>query len=123
MASKVEAKPAVSWEVVFVKCELDKETKEQAKKWDLKYEATFNGLERLINDGYKLSISRDTYHDATGVFLTMPTREHAHHGYCLTARGPDILSALKMLVYKHYNVLGEHWDTEVAERPRHDVWG
>jgi hypothetical protein len=104
---------AKTYDVQFVRCELDKATKEQVKSWDSKYERTFDGLARLIDAGYKVSLAHDNYHDCCAAFCTMSDKSHDHNGFCLTARGPNILDVLKVLIFKHYNVLGEHWDTEV----------
>lgn len=122
MPKKAEI-PRKQWEVTFVRCDLDKATKDKAKSWDVKFEQTIDGLERLILDGYKVSMSHDKYNDCVGVFATMPDQSHQNHGMCLTARGPGMLPALKMLIYKHFHILDAVWDTEVNQENQRDQWG
>src|SRR5690349_8697390 len=123
MASKKPTEAAKQWQQTFVQCELDKSTKEQVKKWDVKYEATLDGLDRMINDGYKVSIAKDNYNGCVGVFCTMTDKNGPNRDLCLTSRGPGMLDALKVLVFKHFQVLQEHWDTEVNQERRRDTWG
>lgn len=112
-----------TWETKFVSCELDKETKEVVKKWDVKFETTMDCVDKLIQDGYKISISQDKFHDCTGVFMTIADSENPNHGWCLSARGPNYLQALKVLVYKHFTILQENWDTDVNQTYERDTWG
>jgi hypothetical protein len=116
-------KPRPSWSVDFVSCELDKATKEAVKKWDPKFESTIDGLDRMVADGYKISISLDKMHDCIGVYATMPDQSSKHHGLCLSSRGPSMLLALKVLVYKHFTILEQNWDAENNQRGEYDVWG
>jgi len=123
VSTKKPVAKSTGWEVQFVQCELDKSTKETVKKWDVKYEATLDGFERLITEGYKVSISRDKYHDCVGVFMTMPDGSHPSHGYCLSARAPGILDAIKVLVYKHFQILDGDWGTINNQPQSRDSWG
>lgn len=123
MASKPVKKSENTYSVVFVQCELDKATKEKVKNLDPKLEQTMDGFDRLISDGYKISFAPDKYHDCVGVFATIADNQHHHYGQCLTARGPNALMALKVLVYKHFTVLGENWGTPVAQEKHRDEWG
>lgn len=120
---KMERTAPTKYEVVFVQCELDKNTKGTVRNWDTDLAATTGGFDRLLVDGYKISFSPDRYHDCVGVFATMPDKDHKHHGLCLTARGPNALMALKVLVYKHFTILGEDWGTPVAQEKHRDEWG
>lgn len=123
MAAKPKAVERKAWEVDFVACNLDKATKEQLSKWDTKFTATIDGLDRMVMDGYKISISLDRQHDAVGVYATMPDKQHKHSGLCLSARGPGMLGAMKSLVFKHFNILQENWSTEVDQKDEYSSWG
>jgi len=112
-----------SWEVDFVSVELSKEQKDLLRKWDPKYERTVDEITRLVGDGFKLSIWGDKAHDCCGSTLTSPKRVDGTRQKCLSARGPDFLSALKSLVYKHQVVLDGDWGT-LANNPDPDgQWG
>lgn len=121
MPSKKNSDP--KWTVVFVPCELDKATKEKVKDFDPDGEWTLDAIDRMVLEGYKISISQDKYHDCVGAFCTMPDIQHPSHGQCLTARGPGWLSALKVLAYKHFTVLDGNWGTEVSQERSKDEWG
>lgn len=124
MATKKPAPAKVSaWDSTFVRCEMDKATKDKVKNWDPKYEQTIDGLERMVMDGYKVSIAFDRYNDCVGVFCTIPEVTAGNHGWCLTARGPDTLAALKVLVFKHYTILDGVWTSEVSQAASKDAWG
>lgn len=123
MPAKTKTSSTKQWEVLFVQCELDAATKKQVKAWDGEYKTTLDAVERLILDGYKISSSFDRFHDCVGVFCTMPQADHKHHGLCLSARAPNFLDALKVLVFKHFTLLQENWDTNVNAAPKQDQWG
>lgn len=123
MPSKTKPQKVTDWNAAFVRCELDASTKEQVKKWDPKFEATMDAVDRLLSDGYKISVSPDKYHDCVGAFMTMPEVAHKHHGQCLTARGPNYLQAMKVLVFKHFQVLQEEWGSPVDQKASRDEWG
>lgn len=123
MTSKKPSNPPKKWDVQFVNCNLDKSTKEQVKKWDVKYEATLDGLDRMIRDGYKISVSYDSYNDCIGVFATQKQEDHPSFGLCLSARGPGLLDAWKVLVFKHFQILDGVWGTIVDQKGQRDDWG
>jgi len=124
MPSKKQTKTTSNeWTSTFVRCDLDKETKEKVKAWDPKYEATIDALDRLLVDGYKVSFSPDKYHDCVGCFVSHPEPTHKHHGQCLTARGPDWINAAKVAVFKHFHILDEDWGAPVDQQASRDEWG
>jgi hypothetical protein len=112
-----------AWEVTFVACNLDTATKQQLANWDPKFTSTIDGLDRMVSDGYKISISNDKMHDAVGVYATMPDKSHKHNGFCLSSRGPGMMAALKALVFKHFTVLQQDWQVEVQQVDEWSSWG
>lgn len=121
--SKKPSKSPANYQVQFVQCELDKATKEQVKNWDPKLEATMDIIDRMVVDGYKISVSPDKYHDCVGCFATINDRDHPHFGLCLSARGPNFLQAMKVLAFKHSQVLDGDWGTVVNQKSQGDTWG
>lgn len=89
-----------AWDVDFVQLELTAQDKETAKKWDVKFEQTFDCLCRCSVDGYKLSVTYDRRNDCAIAALTSPKPEGGANSLCFTARGPDLLQAMRMLAYK-----------------------
>jgi hypothetical protein len=123
MPKQLKQKTTAEWNATFVRCELDKETKDKVKSWDPKFEATLDAVDQMVTDGYKVSISYDKYHDCVGCFVTHPDPAHKNHGQCLTARGPNYLSALKVLVFKHFQILDGEWGAVVDQNGSRDEWG
>lgn len=112
-----------TWGTTFIECELNEQHKEALKKWDVKGTEAFDGLDRLINDGYKISFAQDVYHDCVAAFATSPANDGGVREYTLSARGPGLLQALRALCYKHFIMLDQRWvDPERPNKDR-DVWG
>lgn len=62
----------------------------------------FLAMEELATDGYKLSMHYDTDNSCGACSLTGQKGcvEEANIGKCVTARGPDVRSAIVCLLYK-----------------------
>lgn len=58
-------------------------------------------MTRLLETGYKLSLSPDELHHCVIVTITGKGAECPNAGYSLSARGPDWEGAMHMLMYKH----------------------
>lgn len=123
MASKSSSVKRNDWEVDFVNVNLSKDQKEQLFKWDVKGEATFDVISRLIDDQFKLSISSDKAHDCVGAFLTTPNPSDGSRKRCLGARGPDFFGALRALAFKHSIVLEGDWGELDNNSSPVDRWG
>lgn len=121
--AKAKAQARNSWEVDFVSVELSKEQKDLLRKWDVKYEATVDEISRLVDDGFKLSVWGDKAHDCCGATLTSPKQTDGTRQKCLSARGPDFLSALKSLCYKHLIVLDGVWSVLDNSSDPDSRWG
>lgn len=117
---KTERNP---WEVDFVRCELDKTMKEKLKNWDVKGETTYDAIERLISDGFKLTITGNRDNGSVGAWLTSPKSSDEKRQQCLGARGPSFFGALRAIVFKHSVILDGNWDESVDASGSADVWG
>lgn len=115
--------PKNTWDVKFVACELDKETRATVKALPVVPVEILDGLVRMVDSGYKISFNYEQRNDCVGAYATAPSLDHAAHGLCLSARGPDALSALKVLLYKHYVILDGVWTTPVDRDHDGDTWG
>jgi len=111
------------YDVQFVKCELDKQMREELKAQPVVLEELFNGLNRMVDSGYKLSFGYEQRNDCVGVYVTAPDQDHQFHGLCLSARGTDEVGALKAILFKHYTLLEENWGSPVDRDFEPDVWG
>jgi len=88
------------WEVDFVHIDLAAQDKEALDKYDLKYQTTFDTLSRASLDGWKLSVVHDQRNDCSIASFTSPKVDGGARQVCLSARGPDMLQALRVLTYK-----------------------
>lgn len=120
---KVAGNQRAAWEVDFIHCELSREERDAVAKWDVKYEATFDLVARLVSDGYKLSVTADRVHDCSIASITSPKGDAGIRQQCLTARGPDFFGAIRCLAYKHAIVLEGDWGEVGNAVDTQSKWG
>jgi hypothetical protein len=123
MAGKTKKDDKRPWEVEFIQVELDKSQKEMLKKWDTEGVQTISIIERLVFDGYKLSIWGDKTHDCCGATITSPRGTDDSRPKCLSGRGPDIVAALRAVAYKHHIILEGDWSKYGEWDQTRDQWG
>lgn len=123
MVKKTQAAARNTWEVDFVNVSLSKEQKENLKRWDVKGELTFDQVTKLVDDGYKLSISADKAHDCVGAYLTTPPDVAGTRKRCLSSRGPDFFGSLRALMFKHLIILDGDWGSAAESGEHLDQWG
>ena len=123
MSKQPKSSTRNSWEVDFVNVSLSKEQKLLLMKWDSTGELTSDAITRLVQDGYKLSISADKAHDCVGAYLTEGSIVAGGRKRCLGARGPDFFGALKALAYKHLIVLATEWGELDNTADPNSSWG
>lgn len=123
MTKKTKEAERNPWEVDFVRCELDKTMKEKLKNWDVKGELTYDAIERLISDGYKLTVTGNRDNGSVGAWLTSPKDPGGKRQQCLGARGPSLFGAMRAIVFKHSIILDGNWDASIDASGSADVWG
>ena len=89
---------------------LNSKRKEQFREWNGGYNTIEEYIEVMVEPGYKLSFSIDTYHDCMQASLSCSNPEDKNCGWTLTARGSSILKALGVLMFKHLIMLEGLWD-------------
>lgn len=91
--------------VQFVNIYLSQSDTEALALWDIPADEMWAEVERLTENGYKLSLSIDWNNTGAIASLTgtggCPIEENI--GKCLTARGPDVRGAMMCLLYKVSN--------------------
>lgn len=102
-------------------------TKEQDELFTSQYAnraIPFTDFDILVNNGYKLAISFDTYNVGVSASLYAQDQKMEWAGYTLTAWAGDAETALKLLLFKHYVVAREQWEIVPHEREGSNVkWG
>lgn len=81
-----------------------------------------NMVARLLGEGYRLSFSYNAQNDTTNASMTGKTEDNPHEGKTLSAFHSSWYDALTLLLWKHFEVAGEDWDSVAVSRGR-DLYG
>lgn len=107
----------------FVSCDLSTQRKEQFKAWSSGIETLEDYVSYLVQPGYKLSFSIDTYHDCLQVSWSCSAKGDPNEGWTLTARANELSKALAVLLFKHQVMLEGLWDSGLPSDQRQDDVG
>lgn len=67
-------------------------------------------LERIIDSGYKITLSADTYNECFACYIIPKDEKNPNFGMILTARGSDIWKAARGALFRHYVLFqGDKW--------------
>lgn len=94
-----------SFGVNFVNINLDSEDKAVLQSLEFDSVEVFQELERLAEDGYKISLSIDLNNTGGIAAITgkKGCRVPENEGFCLVSRGPDLRGAVLSMLYKLTN--------------------
>jgi len=101
--------PKKAWEVDFVECTLDKDALAELKSWVITPAEILDKMGDMIDDGYKITLSRDENATFVGAYATTKADHETNPKMCLGSRGATIVYSLKALLYKHYVLLDQIW--------------
>ena len=94
----------------YHKVNLTTEDAAQYEVWKLHQKLLFSDIDVLANDGYKLSLSWDAYHEGISASLYCTAAKMEWAGYSLTAWAGDVESAILLLFFKHFVMCEERWE-------------
>lgn len=123
---EAEDKPAdkkpSGWEQFdFLNVELDKEQKEKLRALPLWNEEFDQMLLTVIKAGFQVSLKVDGFNKCYAAYMQIRLHSHPCYGLILAGRGSTPLKAIRQLLYKHFEVLGEVWNaTEAPEFGEYD---
>lgn len=123
--AKEPSKDTSKWsEISYIRCELDDTLKTNLKEW-LKQEHDFLGyIEKEIDSGLRFGCHEDKYNGCYEARLTALSQSIGINTLVLQGRGPDMLSAIQALFFKHYIVLNGQWEDLDRDRTgRFSTWG
>lgn len=101
----------------FVNFDFDKGTKEKFKKWAHEQAEHYGDLiERLLDDGYNVSIKRDVFNDCIAAYLAPQDKSNPNYGWLLAGRGSTAFGAVMGCLYRHYVVFEGTWPVEDTRR-------
>jgi hypothetical protein len=96
-------------DVEFINYDLSSEQKKACKSWQLTVDEMDDHLIKLCEAQYKLSVAWDDYNEAFAAFLSTRDTHSYNAGKILTGRGSTPVKAIKQVLYKHLECLGEDW--------------
>jgi len=107
----------------FVRHQMTRDEKAAFREWQLTGEELVQMLDRLIDDGYKLSVSSDDYNKCNQATLTCKNEKSDDYGYILPGRASSAFDALKVVLYKHFVLLTGGWQTWMETENDDDIMG
>ena len=107
----------------YIQHSLTAEEKKGYEAWDCTPEDLWDGIERLVDSGYKLSTSHDDYNNTRQASLTCNNPKHPDYGWVLVARAPDSFNAIALVMFKHVVLLGGDWSEFHARAREKSSWG
>lgn len=107
MPAKKAVKPStVEWVDMSLSVAESARMKEQYAEID----AILADIEKLLDSGYKLTLTADDYNDAFAAFIIPKGDDHVNKGKILAARGSDWAKAARGALFRHYVLFdGDAW--------------
>lgn len=84
--------------------------------WRGENKPTWGWLGILANNGYKFSVSWDSYHEGVSASLYCTESKMEWAGYTLSAWAGDVDTAVELLMFKHYAMCSERWEIAPDKR-------
>ena len=79
-------------------------------------------VEQLVNEDYKISIAGDAYNACITASVACRDTDHSNYGHILTGRAPSAYDALRVVVFKHFALLGGVWPTDAEGGGSREKW-
>lgn len=96
-------------DVKFINWSLSVEEKAACKQWTFDTEAYDNEVGKLIQSGYKLTVSWDGFRSCYTASIVPTADAKDNQGFILTGKGSTPVKAAKQALYIHFYVMGENW--------------
>jgi len=106
----------------FININLTDEDKSSIKSITYEPSDAFMDLDRLSDDGFKLTFSYDDYNRCYQVIAARKDRDNPDYGIMLAARGSTALKALRQWMYIQDRLIGEStWTDMLSPVNRYDL--
>ncbi len=99
----------------FINHALTEGDKAQFKRWASEFLARVSELlDKLVDDGYSVSVKPDAYTGGTAAFLSTTDEKSKNFGYVLSGRASSSSMALLAVLYRHYVLFEGDWPVDVT---------
>lgn len=100
----------------FVDRELTAEEQAQCKAWEVDESAVFDGIHKLVEKGYKVTVRWDTRNQCAACWV-IASEDSDNKGAVLPARGSTAWKAVKQALFKHHILFDEIWGADNLAKP------
>lgn len=105
-AKKVKNTSGVKWVDISLTVAESKAMKEAYAD----FEKLAGDIERIQDDGYKITLTDDTYNECSACYIIPKDEKNGNFGMILTARGSDTWKAIRGALFRHYVLFeGSKW--------------
>lgn len=111
-------------DIEYLRCDLDDALKANLQSW-LKDKHDWLGyIEKEVANGYRFGCMEDKYNQCFEARLTLISQSTGISTLVLQGRGPDLMSSIQSLFFKHYIVLDGQWENlDRNGNGRYASWG
>lgn len=111
-------------EITYIRCELDNQLKKDLQAWLKEKHDWLGYIEQAVGAGYRFGTHHDAFNDCVEARLTLMSNSIGINTLVLQGRGPDLLTAIQSLFFKHFIVLEQRWeDLDRDKRGKYSEWG
>jgi hypothetical protein len=122
--AKTKEAPRQWSDINYLRCELDDKLKGDLQTWIKSKHDWLGYIEKEVGAGLRFQVLEDVFHKCYEARLTLMSNSVGINTQVLQGRGPDCLSAIQALFFKHYIVLDQHWEElDRPEKSRYETWG
>lgn len=101
----------------FINHTFSEDDRRSFKAWQAEHgEEVWDMLDRLLDDGYALSVKPDAYTGAVAAYISPVTPENPNSGYILSGRARSCEMAALSVLYRHYALFEADWPTDMPTR-------
>jgi len=108
-------------DVQFVNWALSAEEKVACKAWSLNLEDYDSAYGKLIEDGYKVTVSYDGFRSCFTASVVPAKDAKSNQGYILTGKGSTPLKAVKQAFYIHWHIMAEEWSSYSTAKAQEEL--
>lgn len=107
----------------FINVNLNEATKKKAAEYFQRPNFVGDGIDQLLQQGYRLTLKYDLNSGGFSAFVTPVDASHKDAGWGLSERAGSWFRAVERIIYIHFVVLDGEWDNaKQMDLPGLDDW-